>query len=213
MTVFADAAGVARAAADLVAGALREEARTLTLAGGRTPEAAYELLAQMPLEWGRVTVLFGDERCVAPDDPESNYAMANRALLERVTPGAVVRMPGELGAEAAAEWYDAVLRRLGRLDLVLLGLGEDGHTCSLFPGHPALDSQSLVAPVHEAPKPPPDRVTLTLRALNEARRCVFLATGDGKREAYALARRGEVPAGMVRNAEWLVDRAVAGDQA
>jgi 6-phosphogluconolactonase len=210
MTVVEDPAAVARAAADLVAAALGEGVRTLALAGGSTPKAAYELLAGMPLEWGRVTILFGDERCVPPDDPESNYAMVRGSLLARVAPGAVVRMPAELGAEAAAEWYDAALRRLGRLDLVLLGLGEDGHTCSLFPGHPALRSQSLAAPVHGAPKPPPDRVTLTLRTLNEARRCVFLATGAGKRDALAKVQRGEVPAGQVQGAEWLVDRAAAG---
>ena len=212
MTVFDDAGGVAQAAAELVAVAIRDGARTLALSGGTTPQAAYQRLAGMRVEWGRVTLLFGDERCVPADDPESNYGMVRRVLLERIAPGAVIRMPGELGAEAAAESYDAGLRRLGKLDLVLLGLGEDGHTCSLFPGHPVLHSQSLAAPVHKAPKPPPDRVTLTLRTLNEARRCVFLVTGAGKREAFARAQRGEVPAGLVRNAEWLVDRAAAGQR-
>jgi 6-phosphogluconolactonase len=190
---------------------VREEGfRTLVLAGGSTPQRCYALLVGRPIEWGRVTVLFGDERCVPPDDPESNYRMAFDTLLAHVAPASVHRMPGELGAEAAAAEYERVVRSVGNLDLVLLGLGEDGHTASLFPGHPELSASGLVTGVHGAPKPPPDRVSLTLEALNAARRVVFLATGAGKREAFQRAQRGEVPAGMVGGATWIVDSAVAG---
>jgi 6-phosphogluconolactonase len=204
--VLDDPETVAAAAADLVAAAVEEGARTLVLAGGSTPRRAYQLLAGRSLAWGRVTVLFGDERCVAPNHPESNYRMARDELLDRVAPGGVQRMAGELGAAAAAALYDAVVEAFAPLDLVLLGIGPDGHTASLFPGHPALQATGRAVAVHEAPKPPPDRVSLTLQTLREARRVVFLATGADKAEALALARRGQVPAGMVPGAEYLVDR-------
>ena len=207
--VLADAEAVAVAAADLIGEAIDSTARTLVVAGGSTPKRAYRLLAERPLAWGRVTVLFGDERCVPPSDPESNYRMAKQELLDRVHPGSVHRMPAELGAEEGAQLYDRVVRGLSPLDLVLLGMGPDGHTASLFPGHPALDAPGCAAPVHGAPKPPPDRVSLTLGALREARRVVFLITGDDKAEALARAQRGVVPAGMIAGAEFLVDRPAA----
>lgn len=207
--VLPDAGAVARAAAAIVAGELRDGG-TFVLAGGSTPRACYELLRRETLPWGRVTVLFGDERCVPPDDRESNYHMAQEALLARVSPLSVHRMPGELGAEAAASLYASVVEPLRPLDLVLLGVGEDGHTASLFPGNPAVDARGSVVPVHGSPKPPPNRLSLTLEVLREARRVVVLATGEGKREAIALARRGDVPSGMIPNAEWLIDEAAAG---
>ena len=207
--VLDDAEAVATAAADLVAGAIEGGLRTLVLAGGSTPRRAYRLLAERSLPWGRVAVLFGDERCVPPDDAESNYRMAREALLDLVHPGSVHRMPGELGAEAAAGLYDAVVRGLTPLDLVLLGMGPDGHTASLFPGHIELSAAGCAVAVHDAPKPPPDRVSLTLGALRDARRVVLLVTGADKAEALAKAQRGEVPSGMIAGAEVLADRAAA----
>jgi 6-phosphogluconolactonase len=206
--VLDDPQSVAGAVADLVAKAIESGTRTLVLAGGSTPRRAYQLLAERPLQWGRVTVLFGDERCVPPDDSESNYWMA-RELLDRVRPGGVHRIPAELGAEEGAELYDGVVRRLAPLDLVLLGVGPDGHTASLFPDHPALEATGFAVAVHHAPKPPPDRVSLTLRVLREARSTVFIVTGSDKAEALARAQRGAVPAGMIADAEYVVDRAAA----
>ncbi|HUZ88998.1 MAG TPA: 6-phosphogluconolactonase [Candidatus Acidoferrales bacterium] len=208
--VLEDAAAVAREAAQLVAADLRDGARTLVLAGGSTPRSAYELLAAMDLEWGRVLILFGDERCLPPTDPESNYAMAKGALLDKIAPAGVLRIAAELGPEVAASDYDRLLQDMGQLDLVLLGMGEDGHCASLFPDSPQLQSTALVAAVRGAPKPPAERVTLTLRAFNEARRVVFMATGQGKAVALQRAQRGEVPAGRIAGAEFLVDRAAAG---
>ena len=137
--------------------------------------------------------------------------MAFETLLSRVFPASVHRVAGELGAEAAAADYERVLRGVGDIDLVLLGLGEDGHTASLFPRHRELLAEGLVTAVHDAPKPPSDRVSLTLNAINSARRVVFLATGNAKRDAFSKAVRGspDVPAGMVRNPAWIVDAAVA----
>jgi 6-phosphogluconolactonase len=209
LRVLEDPGAVAAAAAELVAGAVLGGTRTLVLAGGSTPRRAYQLLAERPLPWGRVAVLFGDERCVPPDDPESNYRLAWEELIARVHPGTVHRMPAELGAEEAARLYEPVVRAAAPLDLVLLGMGPDGHTASLFPGNPALRADGMVTAVHEAPKPPPDRVSLTLRGLQQARRVVFLVTGADKAEALRLARQAAVPAGMVPGAEYLADRAAA----
>lgn len=112
-------------------------------------------------------------------------------------------MAGELGAEEGAARYESVVAA-GPLDLVLLGLGPDGHTASLFPRNAVLAAGGVVAPVHSAPKPPPDRITLTLGALRAARRVVILAGGSDKRDAVRRALAGEVPSGMVPNAEWHV---------
>ena len=206
---FADGESLAWEAATLVAGALREGVRTLVLTGGSTPRRTYELLAGMDAPWGRVSVLFGDERCVPPDDPESNYLMAKVTLLDRVYPASVHRMPAELGPEAGAELYEEVVSRVGPLDLVLLGIGPDGHIASLFPGHPQLEADGLAVGVRNSPKPPSERVSLTLGVLQGARRVVVLVSGADKAEAVAKARDGLVPAGMVPQAEFLLDRAAA----
>ena len=209
-TVLESAEDVAAAAAASISEALWKGARTLVLAGGTTPTRCYELLSTMEVDWGRVSVLFGDERCVRPSHPESNYRMAREALLDRVAPATVYRMPAELGPEEGAELYAHVVAAVSPLDVVVLGVGEDGHTASLFPGHPALKSSELVVGIHDSPKPPPERVTLTLPALQSARIVLILATGEGKADAVASAKRGEVPSGMIAGARWLIDRAAAG---
>ncbi len=201
---------VAAAGAAAIAQALQEGSRTLVLAGGTTPARCYELLADLEVEWGRVTVLFGDERCVQPDHPDSNYRMARETLLDRVAPATVHRMPAELGPEEGAAEYESVVAALAPLDVVVLGIGEDGHTASLFPGHPVLEAKGFVAGVRNSPKPPPERVTLTLAALQGARQVIVLATGAGKANAVAMAKRREVPSGMIAGARWLIDRGAAG---
>ncbi len=173
------------------------------LAGGTTPLGCYEHLAHIDVPWGRVTVLFGDERCVPSRDPESNFEQAHRALLQYVAPASVHRIPAELGPAAAASRYEPLVA-LARLDLVLLGIGHDGHTASLFPGNAALEATTYVAPVFGAPKPPAQRVTITLRALHEARRVIVLASGPDKADAVRRALAGEVPAGLIPGAEWFV---------
>jgi 6-phosphogluconolactonase len=210
--VLATPEEVARAAADQIVVALNGGARTLVLAGGNTPKRCYELLAGAEVKWGRVTVLFGDERCVPPDHPDSNYRMAREALLDRVAPATVHRIAGELGPDEAAAAYDSLVGALAPLDVVLLGAGEDGHTASLFPGHPEVQAKGWAVGVRNAPKPPPDRVSITLAALQGARHVIVLATGSGKADAVAKARRGEVPSGMIAGALWLIDRAAAGQQ-
>jgi len=206
---FGSAEEVAAAAAAEIAEALRQGSRTLVLAGGATPRRCYELLSRLPVQWARVSVLFGDERCVPPAHPDSNYAMAREALLDHVAPATVHRIPAELGPDEGAIEYAKVVRSVLPLDVVLLGVGEDGHTASLFPGHPALQANGLTAGVRQAPKPPPERVTLTLEVLRSARRVIVLATGAGKADAVARAQRGEVPAGMIERARWMIDAAAA----
>src|SRR5438477_3117894 len=207
--ILATAEEVAEAAAAEIAEALRDGAKTLVLTGGTTPKRCYELLSTLEVEWGRVAVLFGDERCVPPDHPDSNYRMVKEALLDRVAPATVYRMPAELGPDEGADAYAEVVANLTPLDFVLLGVGEDGHVASLFPGHPLLRATGLTAGISDSPKPPPERVTLTLEAIRDARRVLIIATGGGKAGAVALARRGETPSGMIAGARWLIDRAAA----
>lgn len=203
-TVFPDPERLASAAAAIVAEALRSTpSLRLVLAGGTTPKRCYELLADMELSWARATVLFGDERCLPPLDPETNYQIASEALLRRACPANVHRIPGELGPEDAAAAYEPIVAA-APLDLVLLGIGTDGHTASLFPGNPAVQATGHVVGVRNATKPPPERVSLTLPALRAARRVVILAAGADKKDAVRQAFAGAVPAGMIAHAEWLV---------
>ena len=210
LIVLESAEDVAAEAASEIASAIVDGARTLVLAGGTTPRRCYELLSQLEVAWGRVTILFGDERCVPPDHPDSNYRMAREAMLDRVFPGSVHRIPAELGPNEGAALYSQVVAALAPLDIVLLGVGEDGHTASLFPGHPAVNAKGWAIGIRDSPKPPLERVTLTLSTLRGARRVVILATGAGKAEAVAKAKRGEVPSGMIAGARWLIDREAAG---
>ncbi len=209
-TVLDSAEDVAAAAAADITEALHDGARSLVLAGGTTPQRCYELLSRMEVTWGRVSILFGDERCVPPDHPDSNYRMAREALLDRVAPATIYRMPAELGPDEGAALYAHVVAAVAPLDVVVLGVGEDGHTASLFPSHPALKASGLAVGIRDSPKPPPHRVTLTLTALQAARRVIILATGAGKADAVARAKRQEVPSGMIAGARWLIDRAAAG---
>ena len=183
----------AAAVADLLADAAAAGGHVV-LTGGSSPKRAYELAAARGDDWSGATVWYGDERCVPPDHEWSNHGMAEAALLSRLdSPPEVVRMQGELGHDAGAEAYEAKVReRLGstpRWDLLLLGLGPDAHTASLFPGKPEVDvTDRLVAGVPEAGmEPQVPRITLTLPALNAARHVVFLVTGESKRGAVRRA--------------------------
>ena len=211
-TVLATAEEVAEDAAASIAEALRAGGRTLVLTGGTSPVRTYQLLAELDVEWGRVTVLFGDERCVPPLDPESNFRLARENLLDRVNPATVHRIPAELGPDVGADLYAEVVTEEAPFDVVLLGVGEDGHVNSLFPGHAALKATGLTAGIHDSPKPPPERVTMTLEAIRDAKLILIIATGAGKADAVAMARRGESPSGMIKNAKWLIDLAAAGSK-
>ena len=230
VSVSATAAEAAEAAADRLIVAIEKARRDrgaahVALAGGNTPRRTYELLAARMDDWGGVEVWFGDERAVGPDDPESNFRMASETLLAGGDGPQVHRIEGERGPEEAAATYAALMReRLPSengapvLDLALQGLGPDGHTASLFPGNPAVEADGVCAAVHDAPKPPPDRITLTVPVLRAARSIVFLATGDEKAEAVRGLLAGPdpaVPASLLggERTEVIVDRDAAPPQA
>jgi len=163
----------------------------IVLTGGNTPRAAYEQVATQPDVWEHATLWFGDERCVPPTDERSNYRMANEALISRVHPRSVHRIQGELGPTEAADAYEHDLRVGGppEFDLLLLGLGPDGHLASLFPGQQTLSERSrLAVGVPEAGlEPYVPRVSMTLPALSSAKRIVFLVSGASKADAVAAA--------------------------
>jgi len=185
--------------AEVVAGMLVDAASAggdVVLTGGSTPKLAYEIASRAGADWSNATVWFSDERCVPPESGLSNFRMANEALLGRLDRGVrptVMRMEGELGADAGSASYEAAVReRMGsepRWDLLLLGLGPDAHCASLFPGKPELDERSrLVTGVELAGmEPQVPRVSLTLPALNSGRLTVFLVTGADKAQAVARA--------------------------
>jgi 6-phosphogluconolactonase len=193
----------------------------LALAGGETPRGCYERLARPPyrdsLPWGSVFVYWSDERQVPLDDPASNYAMAKAALLDHVPvpPDQVFPLVGDPTPALRRIPPDAGGRP--RFDVIHLGLGEDGHTASLFPGSPALqEAQALVAVVRDAPKPPPERLTLTLPVINAARAVLFMVQGTSKQDALARVRRRDpaAPASHVQPVDgelrFIVDRAAIG---
>ena len=191
------------------------------LAGGETPRGCYVRLAQPPyrdaLPWRSVFVYWSDERQVPLDDPASNYAMAKAALLDHVPipPRQVFPLVGD--PTSALRRIPADDRGWPRLDIIHLGMGEDGHTASLFPGSSALqEAQALVARVPDAPKPPPERLTLTLPVINAARAVLFMVQGASKKDALArvLRRDPALPASHVQPVDgelhFLVDRAAMG---
>jgi 6-phosphogluconolactonase len=225
LTTCADAEAASRRAAVEIArrlqGARRERGVAhLALSGGGTPARTYELLGPEIESWDRIEVWFADERCVGPEDEQSNYRLAQETLLSgaaQLNVERVHRMEGELGPERGARAYELQLREhvpadadasgpsedLPALDLIVLGVGPDGHVASLFPGAPSLDADArqLCLGVHDSPKPPPERITLTLPVLHAARRCLLLATGAGKADAVnaMLAEPSRhVPASLLR---------------
>ncbi len=214
----ADAKAVAQYAADAVvkaaAAAIAERGVFhWVLAGGTTPKRCYELLRDADMNWSNVHVWFGDERCLPVGDAERNDRMADEALLNHVpVPAAQIhRMEAEMGPEIAAARYAALLVDAPAMDLILLGMGEDGHTASLFPANPALDDPRLAVPVFDSPKPPPERVSMGYAVFNAARRCLIMVAGKGKADAISRILAGErLPVARVEGSEWLIDQYASG---
>ncbi|WP_037365998.1 6-phosphogluconolactonase [Nakamurella lactea] len=233
--VLPDAETIASAAAtdavNILRAAIAEHGQAVwVVAGGTSPNAAYRRLAADPadLDWSKVTLVIGDERLVPFDHPDSNWGQVMPLLTAAGAVAARALAPNtELPPAAAAEEYQAQLEALPttltgapRLDLVWVGMGEDGHTLSLFPGRSAIDEQTrMVVAVTDSPKPPPRRITLTLRALDATGRLLVFATGAGKRNALSRVRAGEaLPVGIAADraaaggaeVTWLVDSAADG---
>ncbi len=188
---------------------------TWVLAGGSTPALAYQIIAdeyQEAVNWSQVTFLLGDERISTPDSPDNNWNAIDALVLQHLPIASFIR-PRSIGpAEQAADDYQAHIAPINRFDLVWLGMGDDGHTLSLFPNHPDFNPNDtrLVAPVHNSPKPPSDRISLTLAALERAAHTVILATGADKSEAFHAAQSpgSTLPisqAARVTKALWLTD--------
>ncbi|HLW71214.1 MAG TPA: 6-phosphogluconolactonase [Candidatus Binataceae bacterium] len=204
---------------------------TFCLTGGLTPEPTYELLASRfhhSIDWSEAQFFWGDERCVPPDDPASNFAMANRTLLSKLElrPEQIHRMRGEDPPETAARAYEDHLRTFFHLDpgampvfnLVLLGLGENAHIASLFPHHPALAITDRLAVAIEVDAPQRHRITLTAPILNQAARIIFLVAGESKAAAVKAVLEGprdpeSAPAQLIAppdgDVTWMLDRAAA----
>ena len=201
---------------------------TVALAGGSTPKATYEILARDyagELDWSKVHVFFGDERTVLPDHEDSNYLMAQRTLLSHVPVGSVHRMRGELPPAEAAAAYEQELQEffgpdsVPAFDLILLGIGEDGHTASLFPETSALDVTDRWVVANPVLKLETTRLTLTIPVINAAKAVTFLVAGEGKAEALKQILEGDAdprayPAKLIRpecgDLTWVVERAAAG---
>lgn len=236
LTVTADAEAAARMCAERVAAAI-EDARAqrgvahVALAGGTTPGRTYELLPQLVEDWRGVHAWFGDERCVPLEHPDSNALLVRDTLIAALPadgPGPIlhrVERAGDGDPPAAATAYERELRAtvsaggggsLPRLDFALLGLGEDGHTASLFPDDPALEERERLVVAVRGRKPPPDRVTFTLPLLRAARAIVVLTAGAGKADAVAAMLAGpspHTPASLLGEGaavELIADRAAAG---
>jgi 6-phosphogluconolactonase len=223
------AEAAARAFVARAEGAISGRGRfAVALAGGSTPEATYRVLSRDyadKLDWGRVHVFFGDERAVPPEHEDSNYRMARETLLSRVPVGSVHRMRGELSPGEAAAAYEEELREffgtngIPAFDLILLGVGGDGHTASLFPETSALDVTDRWAVANPVPKLETTRLTLTVPVINAARAVTFLVAGEGKAWALKEILGGDAdprafPANFVRpesgDLTWMVERAAAG---
>ena len=202
LVVVEDERELAAVVGERLARAAREGG-SVVLTGGKTPEQAYKEAAKREPDWRNVDVWWGDERCVPPDDKNSNYKLAKDSLLDRLdhAPRSVHRIKGELGKDDAAADY---ARELGdaQLDLLLLGVGPDGHVASLFPNAPTLRQRKKVLPADPGLEPFIDRVTMSLPTLRGAGEILFLLAGDSKADAAARAFAGEpgpeTPASLVR---------------
>jgi 6-phosphogluconolactonase len=219
-------AAARRFAEEAARGILEKGRFAVALAGGSTPKATYELLAaeyRDALDWSKVHVFFGDERSVPPDHEDSNYRMAHETLLSRVPVGSAYRMRGELNPREAATLYEEELTAFfggpPNLDLILLGIGEDGHTASLFPRTPALDVRDRWVVENPVEKLGTTRITLTVPAINAAQKVAFLVAGEGKAEALKEILEGnadprDYPAKLIRPTEastWMLDQTAATD--
>ena len=171
----------------------------MVLAGGSTPKTVYELLSKEQADWANWHVFHNDDRCLPEEHKDRNSLMARKAWLNHVAipQTQIFDIPAELGNLKGALVYAETLKNVGAFDLVILGLGEDGHTASLFPNQ-TVDNSALAVPVFEAPKPPADRITMSQNRLNNTLEVMFLVTGSGKQEAVDNWRKGvAIPATLI----------------
>lgn len=215
--IYPDAEAVARAAAEYLwtrfTACVNEKGCChVALPGGSTPGRCLELLSSKDLPWEHIHWYLGDERCYPQGHPERNDSMIQLRFWSRIEAphDNLHAIPAELGPEAAAEKYAGLIKTIRKLDIIMLGMGEDGHTASLFPGNAALEDKRAVVPVYNAPKPPSDRVSLGMTTLQAASQRVVLVTGRNKHQALMRITRGErLPVSQVGACRWFVDEAAA----
>ena len=211
--VFRDSEAVARAAADYVfekiQACVAEKGQChVVLPGGTTPARCLELLASKPLPWTAVHWYPGDERCYPVGHAERNDTMILEKLFSSQSDAKTNfhPIPAELGPEQGAENFAVILDAAGAMDIVMLGMGEDGHTASLFPNNAALQNNNSAVPVYNSPKPPDERVSIGLNLLKHSAECIVIATGKGKRDALQKLSRGEaLPVALIEPDVWFVD--------
>ncbi len=183
----------------------------IVLAGGSTPQMSYELLSQQAADWSKWAFYFGDERCLPQGHADLNYVMAKQSLLDRVpvNSGQVYPIHSQHSAEQGAEQYIDCIQKAVPFDITLLGMGEDGHTASIFPGH-NWQNKPVVYAVHDAPKPPGDRITLSIEALGNTRKLLVLITGENKANAVSKWQQGSsLPVNSIQpraDSEILIDQ-------
>jgi len=215
--LFPDAEAVAQAATDFlhdqITACINETGCChVALPGGSTPARCLELLSTRELPWNRIHWYLGDERCYPVAHPERNDSMIAQQLWSRIdTPLENLHpIPAELGAEPAAKKYSALIDQIERLDIVVLGMGEDGHTASLFPGNPANENNHAVVAVFDAPKPPAERVSLGLTTIQSAVQRIVLVSGSAKHPALVQLKQGvQLPISRIGPSTWFVDEAAA----
>lgn len=184
----------------------------VVLPGGSTPARCLELLSDRSLPWNRIHWYPGDERCYPAGHDERNDTMIATKLFSghKQHINNLHPIPVELGPQQAARQYAALIDTTGGMDIVVLGMGEDGHTASLFPGNPAVHDEHSVVAVYDAPKAPAERVSIGLSTLKNAAECVVIATGDNKAEALASVFDGApLPVGLIEPDVWFIDEAAA----
>ncbi len=214
--IYPDTETLASAAAEYLSDQINEciERRGschIALPGGTTPGRCLELLSRKPLPWHKIHAYLGDERCYPVGHAERNDTMIAETFWSRIEAPEdhFHRIPAELGPEPAAQRYARLIDALDRLDIVVLGMGEDGHTASLFPGNAALNDQRTVVPVFNAPKPPEERVSLSLATLQQAGQRLVLVSGKNKHDALMQVKQGKqsLPVSLIGDVRWFVDQA------
>lgn len=211
--VYPDHERASQAAADFLAEKIKHTIDTkgvchVVLPGGNTPVMCLGYLSKNDLPWEKVHWYPGDERCYPPGHAERNDQMLQEVLWSRIGKTNVHSIPAELGAEDAAAQFRDEIAGIERFDIAFLGLGEDGHTASLFPGNAALDDARSVVPIFNSPKPPSDRVTISLSMLSKTRCKVILVSGAGKAHIVRRIKAGDkLPVNSIGDISWIIDEA------
>lgn len=201
----------AQAAADYLAEtinqALLEKSQChVVLPGGNSPKRCLSILSGMDLAWDKIHWYPGDERCCPEGHEDRNDVMMERHLWSQIGKTHIHRIPAELGPEEAAANFSKVIEPVDYFDIAFLGVGEDGHTASLFPGNPALSDTRSVVPVYNAPKPPPERVSLSMQTLKAAQTRIVLSGSASKSHVFEAIKQGETfPVNCIGDINWFID--------